>query len=114
MATLKPLPHRDLTQRQQLALEFGIVDRSLTRWIRFTESHCLDWVRLNRRLGLAFTPRHLHPYQHWVLTQVLTYRRLGKEWLTPALLEGEMWGWSAWQNSLNECMDATADHQQTA
>ena len=114
MATLKPLPHRDLTQRQKLALEFGLGDRQLTRWIRFAESHCLDWVRLNRRLGLDSTPRHLHPFQHWVMTQILTYRRLGKEWIAPTLLEGELWSYAAWQNSLTDRMDATDDHHRTA
>ena len=101
---MQPLPRQRLTQRQKVARAFGICDRQLTRWIRFIESNSLDWVRCNP--DGATTPRFLHPYQEWLLRQVLYHRVMGRQWLEPILLHGSQWNYQNWlqttQNTANK------------
>jgi len=91
---MKTLPRQRLTQRQKVARAFGLSDRQLTRWIRFIESNSLDWIRCNP--DRATTPKHLHPFQEWLLRQVLYHRAMGKEWLEPILLNGSQWTYQNW------------------
>jgi hypothetical protein len=100
MEPLKVLPRKELTPRQELAAMFGLSDRQLTRWIRYCERRCLDWARLNRKLGKGLTPSFLHPYQRWVLENVLSRRKLGKDWLDPLLLDSDTLTITTWKTTM--------------
>jgi hypothetical protein len=92
---VKPMPRKPLTQRQKLSRAFGISDRQLTRWVRFIEENSLDWNRCNA--GRERTPRYLHPFQEWLLTQVLAHRHAGRDWLEPVLLHSSQWTLQTWE-----------------
>lgn len=94
MTTFNVKSTKRYSQRQLLAQSGQVADRTLRRWIRFCEANSLDWLRVCP--DGQTTPRHLHPYQCWLLLQVLENREKGSEWLAPALLRNPQWSYAHW------------------
>lgn len=95
--TAKPLPIKHHTQRQRLARTGQVTDRTIRRWRAFCEAHSLDWLQVCP--DGRTTPRYLHPYQYWLLNQVIQHRDFGTEWLAEMLLRNPQWGYQHWKQN---------------
>lgn len=97
MTTVKAIPIKEHTQRQWLAKTGHVTDRTVRRWRAFCETHSLDWLRVCP--DGRTTPRYLHPYQVWLLSEVITQSYLGEAWWGEMLLKDPKWGYEHWNQN---------------